>query len=374
MKSRSQDIYGTGRADPASDKLNPSGKIFIPRTIRYTPAGRKGWPSLVFSLVLAVVSMTTGFFVAQRYLTPTGEMNGGATVENRSALVTRTIRTLHEFNPIMDFGTETELLADELADLTPRTLPVQGDPPLDTEWIKQAAYHIVLAEREYEDDAPAKALEHYKKALEIYPGMQGVQANLGLIYLQLKDYPAAQRCFEQATKENEPRQGVFNNLGIAYFQMDDFEKAQEYFEQAISQDPSYSPAYLNLGVLFKEEQRLSEAADFYRRYLEQKPDDFKAAQTLALLLLEQEDWEQAANVLFTIRQFAPELAPVHFRLAQAMLGLDQKEEAIASLHYGARLIDPRKALAWLARPDYDKIRGEEKFRELIQHLSAAEDQ
>jgi len=372
MKSRSQDIYGTGRADPASGKFSPAGATLIPRTFRRIPA-KNAWPSIVFSLLLACISMTTGFFVAKRYLMPVNEEATPSHIERRPALLTRTIRTFRKQNSDMDFVLEPELLADELAELSLQEIPDTGSVPFDTEWIKQAAYHIVQAEREYEDDFPTRALKHYKKALQIFPELEGIQDNLGLIYLQLKDYPAAQQCFERATKEKEPTQGVFNNLGVAYLQMDEVAKAQEYFEQAILLDPGYSPAYLNLGILFKQEERLSEAADFYRKYLVRTPGDFKAAQTLALLLLDQEAWEEAAQVLGSIRQFAPELAPVHFRLAQALIHLDRTEEAIGALQHGSKLIDPRKALAWLAKPDYDALRGEETFRDLIRYLSASED-
>ena len=55
---------------------------------------------------------------------------------------------------------------------------------------------------------------------------------------------------------------------------------------------------------------------------------------------------------------------------QALIHLDRTEEAIGALQHGSKLIDPRKALA---KPDYDALRGEEPFRDLIRYLSASED-
>jgi predicted Zn-dependent protease len=96
------------------------------------------------------------------------------------------------------------------------------------------------------------------------------------------------------------------------------------------------------------------------------------AQNYAMLLIEMEEWEKAARMLDSIRRYAPDLAPAYFRFAQALAHTDHTNEAVQALTQGAALMDPRKALGWMARPDFDALRDNPDFRVLINELSAAE--
>jgi Flp pilus assembly protein TadD len=81
------------------------------------------------------------------------------------------------------------------------------------------------------------------------PELGGVNANLGLIYLQAGKLPEATAALEKAVQAS-PRQAVFHNqLGISYRRQGQFTKARDEYEKAIVLDASYASAVLNLGIL-----------------------------------------------------------------------------------------------------------------------------
>ena len=43
-----------------------------------------------------------------------------------------------------------------------------------------------------------------------------------------------------------------------------------------------------------------------------------------------------------------------------------------ALRRATQLVDPRQALAWMSRPEFDLLRGETAFRDLLTELGTAD--
>jgi len=263
----------------------------------------------------------------------------------------------------------TALLADELADLQPLAPPAGGPAPLNVTWLKQAAYYLVMGEKAYAEDRLTDALQHFSQALRIYPQLKGVHRYLGMIHLKLKNYDRAAHEFELVGREEGLSAGVANNIGIAYLALNMFDEAEKYLKQSVALDPEYATAYLNLATLARRRKQPSLAAEYFRRYLELRPNDLAAAQAYASLLMDLNRWEEAIPWLERIRNASPELAPVYFRLAVSLAHTGHKNAAFSAINRGIQLVDPQKALAWLSEPDFDPLRRDPRFRQVIATLS-----
>lgn len=263
-----------------------------------------------------------------------------------------------------------EVLADELADLPLSPPPTSGAAPLDINWIKQAAYHVVMGQKAYAEESLPEALRHFEACLKIYPNLKGVHRYLGMINLLLKNYDRAAEEFARVAEEEGISAGVANNLGITYLALNIYDEAEKYLKQAIQLDPEYANAYLNLYRLAQRRNQPEAAAGYLEEYLQLRPDDLAAMQAYASVLMQLKRWSEAVSWLERLSNASPELAPVYFQLAVALAHIGHKKAAFSAIARGIELADPQQALAWLAQADFDPLRREERFREIVATLSA----
>ncbi|MFH1407526.1 MAG: tetratricopeptide repeat protein [Patescibacteria group bacterium] len=86
--------------------------------------------------------------------------------------------------------------------------------------------------KEYE-----KALEEFKKAIELKPGYADAYHNLANTYGEIGDLKNAITNYENAIKFNPNLWQSYQNLGVIYFHNGDKEKAKEYIEKALEINP-----------------------------------------------------------------------------------------------------------------------------------------
>ncbi|MCX7010634.1 MAG: tetratricopeptide repeat protein [Kiritimatiellaeota bacterium] len=261
-------------------------------------------------------------------------------------------------------------LIDPLKQIKP--VPIPNQPAeLTVDWVKQAVYHLLEAEKAAQESRYDIALNEFNNVRKIYPGMKGLARMYGLIYLAQKNYPAAAQAFVQALQEEPPSFGVINNLGIAYIGMTNLPQAEACLVEAIKMDSNYALAYFNLAMIRQRQNDVPRAADYLGIYTRMRPGDSSAKENYALMLLNMGQWEKAALVLDELGDATPQSAVIQFRLAQAYSHVNGKrEQALITLEHAVTLVDSRKALAWLARVDFDLLRSEPRFKKLSDQLSS----
>jgi len=363
MKKISQDIYGTNRKKAEDDALSDQDRFNLLQKPWADARRRHRRATTALSLAVFIILALIATAVIQQYLLakrPLGTWTSKTTPERPAASFS--------FNITTDI--QTRFMMDDLAELKNVILPEKGDMPLNTQWIKQAAYQLVQAEKATREERFDDAIDSYQKALLIYPKLQGAHRQLGLAYLRKKDYHNAAPEFEKATEEESMTYGLANNLGVSYLALENYKKAEASLLRATQLNPQYAIAYFNLATLYLRTGDTNKAADFFEKYLQFKPEDIAAAQTYAMVLVQLKRWDQAAGLLQQIVNFAPDVAPLHFRLAESLSHTTQRGAAIDSLKRAVSLVDPRQALAWMSRPEYDLLRNEPTFRRLLNDLSS----
>ena len=359
-EQRSGNIYGGGgaRRTDMPEAGTPSQRdLFVQEMLT-----RQRRQSLALITMTAVVMLSVAGMVYY-WLTHTKKALYGRNLSEPTIETVRTATTAFE-EPLPLY------LIDPLKYLKPVPLP---DRPADltVDWVKQAVYHLLEAEKAAQESHYDSALKEFDSVRKIYPGMKGLARMQGLIHLAQKDYPAAARAFVQALQEEPPTFGVVNNLGIAYIGMTNLPQAEVCLVEAIKMDSNYALAYYNLAMIRQRQGDAPRAADFLGIYTRMRPGDLPARENYALILLNLGQWEKASLVLDELGDATPQSAVIQFRLAQALSHVEGKrEQALSTLGHAVTLVDSRKALAWLSRPDFDLLRGDARFKSISDQLSS----
>ncbi len=122
----------------------------------------------------------------------------------------------------------------------------------------------------YRDNNLQKAIENFKKSLELEDRNSGTHYNLGKIYNQLgKVKEAEQHLLMSILIKKQPVDAEFLSLGLTYKKMKDYKKALKYFEMALEENPENERALLELAIAadahFQDKKSI---LGYYRNYLD----------------------------------------------------------------------------------------------------------
>ncbi len=366
MKTPSQDIYGTNRKQSDRDTLPELDQVELLSKPWADAVRRERRSTLVLVSVAVLITMLVGAVVVQQYLLIARRS------ADREPLATRLSKTAP--SSVLDLNAEIQAqsIIDELTEAQILKIPAEGNMPFNAQWVKQAAYHVIQAEKASREERLDDALVEYAKVGLIFPQVAGVERQVGLIQLRRKEYATAAATFEKCAADEEMTFGLANNLGVAYLALENYPKAEQHFLAAARLNPKYPLAFFNLATLYLRTSKLEPAAQYFDKYLELKPEDMAAAQTYAMVLVQLKRWDRAAVILSQIARLAPGIAPVQFRLAEALSHMPDRADAVQALRRASGLVDARKALAWMSRPEFDLLRNEPGFQQLLDELGAAD--
>ncbi len=132
------------------------------------------------------------------------------------------------------------------------------------------------------DDALNKAMDAYKKTLEIKPDDAGVHNNYALALAQSKKFDEAQAELAKAAQLDPPSAGkYYYNLGALLVNNNQSDPAGEAFKKAIDADPNYADAQYQYGIYLIGKAKLGAdnkydpvpgTREAFQKYLELKPD------------------------------------------------------------------------------------------------------
>ncbi len=143
-------------------------------------------------------------------------------------------------------------------------------------------------------DAEKKALEHQRRALELYkekrfaeataelltaislkPDIASVHNNLGLIYKESGVYDKAVSEYQEALKIDPKYLDAMNNFAVLYDNQGKYKEAEGLFKKAIEIEPSNPAINLNYAITLERMGRIEDAKRYYRIYLNLIPKEDK---------------------------------------------------------------------------------------------------
>jgi len=243
----------------------------------------------------------------------------------------------------------------------------EGERPFSSEWVRKAAFNLILAEQAAGVGQNEEAIKYYENALEILPEMEGVKVPLGMLYFKQKNFEKALVLLENAP-ESDLTTDVLNNLGVACIDAKAYDRAEKYLKKAIEEDPAYAEPQKNIALLYKEQNREDEAVTAYEQYIDLRPDDIDTQHSFALYLTKIGRWEQAATVLEDLTKEITDIPVLFFLLAQVETHNENPDKAMKAIKRGIQLSDPTAALAWMNDTEFEQLRKTEDFQLMIKSL------
>jgi tetratricopeptide (TPR) repeat protein len=108
----------------------------------------------------------------------------------------------------------------------------------------------------------AKAIELYKKAIELEPNIKQSRLLLGVIYIEERKYDEAIKILEEDVKRKENYTKLFH-LGRAYYGKGSDKEALETWLRAYKLAPDYLPLNVDLALVNISLNNFSEAKKYY---------------------------------------------------------------------------------------------------------------
>ncbi len=172
---------------------------------------------------------------------------------------------------------------------------------------KNSSVQVALAQTYQRKKAYPQAEKHYLEALKLSDNDPRYQNNLATLYLDMEKWDKAIDYFDKASKNL-----LFVNAhvavtgkGYAYFKKKDYPAALKYLNEATKLVPRYSSAYFLKSEVYHAlgDTELEKTA--LQRAIELSPQFLQARYQLAVLLLQENSVAEAAKQLKVILEFAP---------------------------------------------------------------------
>ena len=174
-----------------------------------------------------------------------------------------------------------------------------------------------------------KAMEVFKRAVQLEPGSEESYYRLGMVYSSLGRYKEAVEAYNRAVRINPNYAAVYQNLGHAYSNLSQYGKAITAFRKAILYAPDDIQTYFALGNAYFDSGKWEKAIQTYEAAIQRKPDDPYAYYNLGLLYLPGGQHARAIEAFSQAIVRDPRYALAYYHRAYAYLFLGRGESAAA---------------------------------------------
>jgi len=231
-----------------------------------------------------------------------------------------------------------------------------GDLPRAVEYYKRtlelkpdydlAVFNLAQAYRRMgNDDAALAGFERY---LQLDPKDPFVHYEMGEIWLDRGEMVRAEQLFRRALEIDSQMAAAKNALGVIALRRGDPGTAERLVREALAIKPTLRLGHFNLGLLAEERGDLRTAEREYYEELKAHPDSFKAAFNMSRIYRQVGDREGEIGALKQSIESNPQFGEGHIFLAKAYLDAGANlDEAVRLARRGLDLA-PRSEIAPLA--------------------------
>jgi tetratricopeptide (TPR) repeat protein len=198
-----------------------------------------------------------------------------------------------------------------------------------------------------------KAIEHYRKALEINPDYAEAYTNLGNALSQDGHVDDAIVQYQKALDISPNDAKAHNDLGVAFYRKGQLNDAAAQYKKSLeinSEDPS---TYDNLGVVYSLQGQPDEAVAQYQKALEVDPDNVETLYNLGVVLAQKGDIDDAISQYQKVIKIRPTYGEAYTNLGIAFFKKGQVDKAQALFNEAVRL-NPNDVVA---QSNLAKVRG-----------------
>jgi tetratricopeptide (TPR) repeat protein len=147
----------------------------------------------------------------------------------------------------------------------------------------------------------SEAKKKYHEALEISPENTTTLNNLGMVFLQEKEFDKAEKCFLEANKEkNNPI--YLLNLGHVKANQNLFSEAENYYSKSIELNPTSLNGWKSLASLYQYQKKYRKSVMIWEDIVTNRSYDQYFIIQLVKDLIELKEFTQALNILSNISE------------------------------------------------------------------------
>ncbi len=147
----------------------------------------------------------------------------------------------------------------------------------------EVLYHFNSGVTFYNQKEFSRAIQAYKKVLELDPAYVEAYNNLGIIYQMIGDVDRASEAYRKSTEINPRYERGYNNLGILFLLQGRYDEALDAFQKALAINPNAVESHINLGILSKKRGEWDKAIASYQSALAIDPLHKETHYNIALL-------------------------------------------------------------------------------------------
>ena len=195
---------------------------------------------------------------------------------------------------------------------------------------------------------PDSALVTYERGLELYPDNIILLSDYGVLLSQLGRTDQAIEVFRRVQRLDPNAPGLNNNIGNVYTMMEEHERAEEAFRQAIDSDPEDSEAYYNLGNLYAIQQKVEQAERYFLEAISNNPRHCGARVNLGNIYQNTGRTTLAEEQFRLVLSIDPSLFAPYINLARLYHSAGKKEPAGEIVRLGLQRFPDNEALKQLA--------------------------
>ena len=121
---------------------------------------------------------------------------------------------------------------------------------------------------------PVKALEYFKKAVNLNPADQdipSIYSYMGVCLKEMAKYEKALEVLEKGIAIDKSREDIFNLMGFCNFKLKKHEKAIECFQNVLALNPGSGIEYANIASNYRDMGNKNKAITYYKIALEFDP-------------------------------------------------------------------------------------------------------
>jgi tetratricopeptide (TPR) repeat protein len=202
---------------------------------------------------------------------------------------------------------------------------------------RNAKAHNNLGSQYKQYGSADKAIEHYRKAVELNPDYADAHYNLANEYNDRGKTEKAAVHFSTAVMIRPDYAEAHNNLGVAYSSLGRTDSAIEHYRRAVELNPDYADAHYNLANEYKAKGRSDKAIEHFRAAINLRPDHFEAYNNLGVVYRAKGFNNKAIEQYLTAIRLRPEYAETHNNLGVAYWSMGFIEKAMERFRLAVEL-------------------------------------
>jgi len=175
--------------------------------------------------------------------------------------------------------------------------------------VSDVLFHFNLGVQFYHQRDISKAIQSYRKVIEIDPTYIEAYNNLGIIYQEIGDFNNALWAYQTSLGINPRYEKGLNNLGILLYLMERYDESMEALQKSLAINSNHVESHINLGTLFKKRGQMDQAIACYQKVLSLNPLHGEAHYNIGLLYEQLENVELAISHYQKFIQFSKKTHP-----------------------------------------------------------------